>query len=135
MNTINIPKLIKLESNYTNNNKNMFEVASVLDFYIENNSLLYLLNNSGDTNKIKCIKNYNNDYKIFAYKTLGTLSHTIYFLLDINKQVLYQYDGGFYATSDILKEWVDYLLQGGTYEKAIEYNKSMDNGFNPFEGI
>lgn len=124
MNNIDIPNLTKLNSN----NDNMFNIANVIDFFIKNNSLVYRLNNSGDTAKIKCIKNYNNKYKLFGYKTFGVMSETIYFLLDTENQILYKSKDEL----DRLKTWIEYLLTGGNYEKVLKYNKSMDNGFDPF---
>lgn len=127
-----IPKLEELKPDYSRDDKEFYAVCDVVDFYIENNNLIYPLNNHGGVNKIRCIKNYDNKYKIFAYKTLGLLSHTKYFLLDTNENKLYRYCGGYDATSKILEDWVEYLLSGGSYEKALEENK-LD--YDPFEGI
>lgn len=131
---IHIPKLIKLKPSYTANDKEMFEVCNVLDFYLEKDSLIYPTNNAGGKNKIKCIKNYDK-YKIFGYKTSGVLSSTIYFMLEVCSQELFMYYEGQYTTVEPLKEWIEYLLAGGNIDKAREYNDSLDNGFNPFEGI
>lgn len=65
------------------------------------------------------------------------LSHTVYFLLDIENSKLYLYKGGSeWATLKELKESVEYILSVGSIDKAIiEESNKIANDFNPFEGI
>lgn len=129
---IRIPKLTELQHKYTRDNKEFFCVHDVLDFYIENNNLIYPLTNDGKTMKIRCIKKYDDKYKIFSYKTLGVLSHSVYFLLDIDKNKLYLYEAGHFAESAPLKEWVEYLMSGGSLEKSLAENELE---YDPCAGI
>ena len=129
---IKIPKLTELKYEYIRDNKEYYCVPEVLDFYIENNNLICPLTNDGKTIKIRCIKKYDDKYKIFSYKTLGTLSHSIYFLLDIDKNKLYLYEVSYFADSAPLKEWVEYLMSGGSLEKALAENELE---YDPCAGI
>lgn len=133
---IKIEKLDELKPSYNRGGKDFYEVAHVLSFYIENNNLICPLDNCGSIAKMKCFKKYDNKYKIFGFKTLGILSHTVYFLLDIENNKLYLYDDGSqWSSLQPLKDWVEYLLSGGSVEKAVEENNKCLNEFDPTEGI
>ncbi len=130
MNKIRIPELAELKPSYVKDNKNMFKVERVYDFYIENNSLLY--HDEGKIKRIRCAKNYEDKYKIFSFIPIYiTQGYTIYFFLDIEKQSLYV-NYGDWDIKNILIEWSEYLSNGGSYEKAVEHNKRC---FDCFDGI
>ena len=126
-----IPELLKLEIMDIFNGKNLYHIYDVPAFYLEDNNLYLLIDNSNNKKyKIRCIRNFNDKYKVFAYKTSGRLSMTIYFLLDSNKEEVYLVDEYLPITS--LTEWIEYLLSGGTLEEALELKKIR---FNPADGI
>lgn len=130
---IHIPKLKLLNVDYERYGKQMYQVCDVLDFYIENAKLLQPLNNTNtETQSMRCLKNYNNEYKIFAYKTLGVLTHTEYFLLSVSDNKVYILLSG---DLDSLKEWCEYLSNGGSYEKATKHNETFKLDFDISEGI
>ena len=129
---ISIPKLKKIVPEDKFLNKETYRVTDVLDFYLEDNKLYCFLNNNGKVASIRCLKNYDNMYKIFGYKTSGVLSHTKYLVLDVKNQDLFVYCGGQYATMGPLKKWIEYLLSGGSFELAKVINEQELNDFNPF---
>lgn len=135
MKTINIPNMTEIKPEYTRDDKDFYVVSGVLDFYLDKNQLCYMLDNYGKVGKIRCLKKYGNEYKIFAYKTLGIMSQTVYFFLDMNNTKLYLYNGGSWADSSSLEEWAEYLISGGSLEKAIKYNEENKSSFDPFKGI
>lgn len=126
-----IPQLLKLEIMDVLNDKNIYHIYDVPAFYLEDNNLYLLIDNSNNKKyKMRCIRNFNDKYKVFAYKTSGRLSKTKYFLLDSNKEEVYLVDEYLPITS--LTEWIEYLLSGGTLEEALELKKIR---FNPADGI
>lgn len=129
MDKISIPDLKELKPSYTKDKKSMFKVNNINDFYIENNSLLYL--DDGKINRIRCVINYENKYKSFCIKPSDICGYTIYFFFDVEKQGLYITHGQ-YEIKNKLTEWSKYLANGGTYEKAIEHNSKC---FDIFDGI
>lgn len=128
---IKIPDLTKIKTTENFLGKDLYYVYEVLPFFLENNNLYYFRDNTGTVkDKIRCIKNYDNKYKIFAYKTTGRLSHTKYFILDVSKQEISLASSG--DCLPFIKEWLEYLLAGGTLEEALELKKIR---FNPADGI
>lgn len=126
-----IPELLKLEVMDVLNDKNIYHIYDVPPFYLENNNIYLYINNLNDEKyKMRCIRNFNNKYKVFAYKTSGRLSEAKYFLLDVDKGEISLVKDYFSMSS--LSEWIEYLLEGGTLKEAIERKKTR---FNPADGI
>ena len=126
-----IPQLLKLEIMDVLNDKNIYHIYDVPAFYLEDNNLYLLIDNSNNKKyKMRCIRNFNDKYKVFTYKTSGRLSKTKYFLLDANKEEVSLINE--YLSISSLTEWIEYLLAGGTLEEALKRKKSR---FNPADGI
>ncbi|MDK0983075.1 hypothetical protein P5F71_08470 [Clostridium perfringens] len=129
---ITIPDMKKIVPYREKLGKEVFNAQGVLDFYLEDNKIKYFLNNNGDSKNFRCIKNYSDKYKLFAYKTLGVTSYTKYFILDIEKQEVFEVFSGYIEG---IKAWIEYLLDGGSIEKAKEENKKSLEEFDPCNGI
>ena len=126
-----IPELLKLEIMDIFNGKNLYHIYDVPAFYLEDNNLYLLIDNSNNKKyKMRCIRNFNDKYKVFAYKTSGRLSQTKYFLLDADKKEVSLIKD--YLSMEVLTEFIEYLLAGGTLEEALELKKIR---FNPADGI
>ena len=128
---IDIPNLKKLKPDDKFLGKDLYSVYEVHQFFLEDDSLCYFKDKKGACKgKMRCVKRYQDKYKIFAYKTSGRLSHTKYFILDLNSQEISLAGSG--ETLSFLNDWIEYLMDGGTLEKALINNRDK---YDPSEGI
>lgn len=131
-NIILIPDFINISKKNAELNlySSVFEVTPI-EFILHDNGIYRLGNNKNELGeRLKCIVNKDNKYKIYSYKIFGAYPTSIFIIHDVLKSEFY-YNST--TTLDGLKDWLDYLLSGGSYSEAKMQNSKRLESFNPFK--
>lgn len=124
---MNMPKLKMLKTMLRVGPENYYIVEGTEPFYLFRNHLI-IKNNDIEVSRIKCIRVYEDTFKIFAYKCNDITSNTMHFLLDIEHQRLYQLLDG---SKSMLYDFIEYVLDNVFYNEDVYAQNGMisDIGF------
>lgn len=117
------------------NKDGYYEFWNSIDIVLEDNSL-YKTHRREDKSywdRLKCLKNLNEKYKLFVDKYMQVSYEAVYFVLDIEKQEVFATRTCLTSMKEEMIEWIEYLNDGGSLEKAEEENKLyQENTYDPF---